>query len=61
MTSDTYEDFAAWLEPRYTGPGSVTVGESMREFTATSLERLLTWWRRYRDELDDLAAEHAEA
>ncbi len=44
---DAYEDFREWFGPRYTGPGSVTVGDACREFTSTSLETILAWWKRY--------------
>ena len=46
MRTDTYEDFAQWraLRPK------ATVGDATREFTATPLDTLVTWFSRFRDE-----------
>jgi hypothetical protein len=42
---DTYADFAEWREPR----PAATVGDAMREFTATALDTLLVWFKQYKD------------
>lgn len=41
---DTYDDFVEWRDERH--DEKVTVGDAMRWFTGTSLERILEWWKR---------------
>ena len=51
MSIHTYDDFVTWRDKHH--DQDVTVGDAMRYFSGTSLERILQWWKRDEEEQEE--------